>query len=983
MKKTMSLRRQLNIIMALIVVFQSVALILALAFFQVFDMLDAEAVRVFSSTTANQSQTLNDAQAKLIESFTQETELLNDNLLETTLDYGLAPEDIYLNDQAYDAVALAASQTLFSVLEQTDVTGAFMVLNGSNAKKDSESAHSALYLRNLTPELDKASNYQLNVGPIAIAKNYHLPTSTDWNLDMVIKADDQTNNFYFNPLNAAQNYKGSELARLGYWSPPQDILGDNQRVITYSLPLLDQAGNPYGVVGIEIEQSFFSDEYLSDEDFPYTDGFYMVAAVDDNQINTNWFVTGNVVAKAYLTNQNFLVLSKRNDEGLYATTMPGHFKVNLSLQTLNLYSENSPFVDENWSLLGVVPENVLRANSASIREKLIYVFIVTNLMAFAIVFVTMHFFTRKITRLSDYVKNLSPYDQVDFKSTGMREIDDLTAAITVFSQSLTNVSKTTSKILELSLLPMGGYEITENGKNVVLTDFLYWILHLDPGAVISKAEWEFCYARLTKEKIPDQESIFKYFDNYENRIYWLRIIEAKSPSGVVGVVMDVTSEIEEKNRLVDELENDALTGLFTATSFKRKVENRINEQIDGIGAMVFIDLDNLKYINDNFGHEMGDRLIIQASQIFRYFQKYGGIVSRISGDEFAVYLHGYSKPQILLNMIRNLYPYSEAFTLRMPTGEESRIRFSAGVAWYPKDGSDPDTLLKRADFAMYEAKSKEKGKLYEFDPEYYQKMSYLLENREAINRLLDEELITFAYQPIVDLKTGEVAAYEALMRSLLENFKGPQEILSVASAQSKLLQLERLVMQKVFQSIENHQKVIAGRKIFINSIPNQLLREEDRRQIIDRYQPFFKQVVIEIIERESTDSEMLLQKADFIRAHGMQVAIDDFGNGYSNELRVLNLMPDIIKIDIDMIQGIHKNDDKRNLVANLVTFCHEKEVLVVAEGIEDSADLQTVIELDIDYAQGYYLAMPDYKILDIPNVVKQEILENRKSSSEN
>lgn len=983
MKKTMSLRRQFNIIMALIVVFQSVALILALAFFQVFDMLDAEAVRVFSSTTATQAQALNDAQAKLIESFTQETKLLNESLLATASDYGLASEEIYLDNEAYDAVALTASQSLIAVLEQADITGAFMVLNGSNAKKDSDSAHSAVYLRNLTPELAKASNYQLNVGPIAIAKNYQLPTSTDWNLDMVIKADDKADNFYFNPVNAAQNYKGSELRRLGYWSPPQDILGDNQSVITYSLPLLDGAGNPYGVVGIEMEQRFFSEQFLSEEDFPYPEGFYMVAAVDENQMDASWFVTGNVVAKAYLKNESALLLKKGQDESLYETTMPNHYKVAMSVQTLNLYSENSPFADENWSFMGVVPESTLRANSASIRQKLIFVFIVTNLLSFAIVFVTMHLFTRRITRLSDYVRNLSPYDQVDFQSTGMREIDDLTAAITVFSQSLTNVSKTTSKILELSLLPMGGYEITENGKNVVLTDFLYWILHLDPGAVISKAEWEIYHARLTKEKVPDQEGIFKYFDSYENKVYWLRIIEAKSPAGVVGVVMDVSSEIEEKNRLVGELENDALTGLFTAAVLKRKVKNRIADQVNGIGAMVFIDLDNLKYINDNFGHEMGDRLIIQASQIFRYFEKYGGIVSRISGDEFAVYLHGNNSQKTLLNMIRNLYQYSEAFTLRMPTGEESRIRFSGGVAWYPKDGRDPETLLKRADFAMYEAKSKEKGKLYEFDPVYFQKMSYLLENREAINRLLDEELITFAYQPIVDLKTAGVVAYEALMRPLLDNFKGPQEILSVASAQSKLLQLERLVLFKVAQSIADHQEAIAGRKIFINSIPNQHLREEDRRLIIEQYQPLFKQIVIEIIERESTDSEMLLQKADFIRAHGMQVAIDDFGNGYSNELRVLNLMPDIIKIDMDMIQGIHKNEDKRNLVSNLVAFCHEKDVLVVAEGIEESADLRVVIDLGIDYAQGYYLAMPDFALLDIPQAIKEEILERVNSSKEN
>ncbi|WKY47615.1 bifunctional diguanylate cyclase/phosphodiesterase [Eubacteriaceae bacterium ES3] len=974
MKKTMSLRRQLNIILTMIVVFQSIALIFTLTVLQVFDMLDAEAIRVFTSTTTTRAQAINDSQAKVIESFTQEAVILNDRILLTSAQYGIEPGRIYLDNEIYDEVALEAGEALTAVLQESKVTGAFMILNGSNAKKESESAHSAVYLRNLTPEVEGASNYQLNIGPIEIAKNYQIPTSTQWNLDMVIKAGNEAYSYYENPLQAAQNYHGSELHRFGYWSPLRDILGDNQQVICYTLPLLDQAGNGYGVVGFEIEQDYFSSHYLSEVEIPYQDGFYLIASVKDNRLNLNNFITGDVIAKVYLKNEENLDLKALNKEGLYEAMMPNRYKVDLSVQPLSLYSDYSPFADEQWSLVGVVPEAVLRENSATIRGKLIYTFISTTLLSLTAVFVAMFVFTRKISTLSDYVKSLSPYDEVSFKPTGMREIDELTAAITVFSQSLSNVSKTTSKILELSLLPIGGYEIMENSRNVILTDFLYWILHLDPGTMISKAEWENCYLRLTNEKVAEQDGVYRYYDSYEKRDYWLRIIEAKSPSGVVGVVMDVTSEMEEKNRLVSELDIDALTALLSAKALRREAGKRILHHPDAIGAMVFIDLDNLKYINDNFGHEMGDRLIIQASEIFRYFEKYGGIVSRISGDEFAVYLHGFSSQEPLRKMIRNLHPYSESFTLRMPTGEESRIRFSAGVAWYPQDGQDPEALLKRADFAMYEAKTKEKGKLYEFDPEYYQQMSYLLENREAINRLLDEELIRFAFQPIVDLKSGDVVAYEALMRPLLDNFKGPQEILSVASAQSKLMQLERLVVFKAFQTIEDNIKEIGERKIFINSIPNQILRDEDHQVLKKNYQKYFRQVVIEIIEKESTDETNLKVKVEAIRDFGMQIAVDDFGNGYSNELRVLNLMPDIIKIDMEMIQGIHKNVDQRNLVTNLVSFCHKKGVRVVAEGIEESADLKTVIDLEIDYAQGYYLAMPAFEISDIPKEIKDEIV---------
>jgi EAL domain-containing protein (putative c-di-GMP-specific phosphodiesterase class I) len=269
--------------------------------------------------------------------------------------------------------------------------------------------------------------------------------------------------------------------------------------------------------------------------------------------------------------------------------------------------------------------------------------------------------------------------------------------------------------------------------------------------------------------------------------------------------------------------------------------------------------------------------------------------------------------------------------------------------------------LKYADFAMYEAKHKEKGTLFEFDPNDFQETYYLFENREAINLLLDEELIHFACQPIVNLKTGETFAYELLMRSLMDNFKNPMEILAVAAAQSKLYQLERLVFFKAFQMIDEYAKELGSRKIFINSIPSQILNQDDLHFLEEQYHHVFQMIVVEITEEEQS-SETMWQKANCLREKESKLAIDDFGSGYSNEVRILSVSPDIVKIDMNLIQGIHQDQDKQNRVFALVEFFHDKQVEVVAEGVETFHDLITLIQMDIDYAQGYYIGRPLYKV---------------------
>ncbi|KNZ41734.1 bifunctional diguanylate cyclase/phosphodiesterase [Acetobacterium bakii] len=980
MKKTWTLRRQLNILLALIVIFQSLALISALWVSRVYFMLDAEAVRLLSNTTETRAQTFDSSVGLLIGNMAEETRQLNSELNLLAKKNLNSPESLYLDDDLYNQTALMASDTLVSILKQNRVTGAYFILNGSNANKEDSTAHSAVYIRNSTPDVSDSTNYLLEIGPTAVSKEYLMATSIRWNLDMRSDKEGDYFDFYEKPIWASTEFKGSEIERFGYWSTPKDILNDNQQVVCYTMPVLDANGKGYGVIGIEIAIPYFAQHYLPNSDLLYHNSFYVIAGMEDNALDLDWFIPSGVLAKTYLKSDKPLQLKEVKEEGIFETELDDLGSMYSSVRELKVYSENSPFADQNWTLACFVPSDILTENSASVREKVFYSIALTTALAFSAVFILVYFFTRKISRLSKYVRNLSPYDKIHFKPTGMREIDDLTAAVQLLNQSLMNVSKTTSKILELSLLPIGGYEVLFDNKHIILTDFLYWLLHIDQGNLISKEDWELLHNKLTQYPMKDHDDIYEYYDEYAEKQLWLRILEAKQPNGVVGVVLDVTADIEENRRLANELDYDALTHLFSNTALKREANRKIEEKPDKIGAMIFIDLDNLKYINDNFGHDVGDRLIIRASEIFRYFEQFKGIISRISGDEFAIYLHGYEDQETLRKIIKNLYNYSESFSLDTPDGYSKRIRFSSGVAWYPQDASNVTALLKLSDFAMYEAKNKEKGRLFEFNQEYYQQMSYLLENRDAINRLLDEQLIRFAFQPIVDLKTGENIGYEALMRPLLDDFKNPMEILTVAAAQSKLAQLERMVILKAYQTIEEHSQSIGDRKIFINSIPSQRLSEEDHLMLEKCYSQIFKNIVIEVTEEENNNSNSMNEKVKFIRKSGIQIAVDDFGSGYSNEVRILSLMPDIIKIDMALIQGIHSNADKQNLVANLVEFCHKKGIKVVAEGIEESMDLAAVVQMGVDYAQGFYIGRPLFEFSKDNARLKKEILDLQKSS---
>ena len=971
MKRSISLRTQIILLMSLLVILQNIALIMSLSFSKVFFLLDAESFRLFNNTTTARTQALNNELGQLISLMADDSRMFNQALQKIS-----AAGSKRLSDPTvYNEIATTGAEYLIHLLQSSNINGAFFML-----ASDDKQPMPSVYIRSAAPKESYAlpENFLLELGPLAVSKKYLIPTSSHHSLSAPFdfnSPDSKKWDFYYQPTQAALDFPKAEIERYGYWTTPSSLLPYLPASVFYTLPLLSSGGYPIGVMGIEITQNYFAQHYLPLIDLPYQDSFYAITPLNEQVLAMDWFISSSPLAQVALKKQKALSLTSAGiADNIYTSYLDEIGDVYCFVQPLTLYSQNSPFVQNSWDLVSFVPKDTLHGTSAQVYRTVMISIILTTLIAFIAIFFLAHISTRKIFGMSKYLAELDPYQAIKLKRTGMREFDALAEAVEKLNQRVIHTSETTSRILKLSLLPIGGFELTVESDQVLITDYIYSLLQLNPKTKLSIREWKKYYTLLTASPTPEHDNIYHFSADSESDGIWLRILESKTPTGSVGVILDVTREIEERRRLLHELDFDGMTQLYNRQAFKREANAKILYEPNKIGAMIFSDLDNLKYINDNFGHEIGDRLILRASEMFHEFSTYGGIVARISGDEFAIYLHGFSSKSEAKKIIARQFKQSARYELQTPDGVSHRIRFSSGMAWYPEDSDNITDLLKLSDFAMYEAKHKEKGVLYEFNRKSYDSKSYLLENREAIHRLIDERLIHFNFQPIVDLRTGSIYAYEALMRSSSDAFKTPLEILSVAAAQSQLAQLERLVYSVVLETLDRHADELNGLHIFINSIPSHLISPEEIMTLEETYGYLFPQLVIEVTERESGSlEEQLSDKFSFLRDYGMKLALDDFGSGYSNESRILTIRPNIVKIDMMLIQGIHEDPDKQQLIANLVSFCHTRQILLVAEGVENENDLEKIIELNIDLVQGFYVAKPVPGFDPIPTAIQEQI----------
>lgn len=378
-----------------------------------------------------------------------------------------------------------------------------------------------------------------------------------------------------------------------------------------------------------------------------------------------------------------------------------------------------------------------------------------------------------------------------------------------------------------------------------------------------------------------------------------------------------------------------------------------------VAALLMIDLDNLKYINDSYGHDCGDSYLRAAADAMDSLPLINLLVSRMSGDEFFIFTYGHQSREQAWQYLNLLNQTINESYFILPGGDSIRIRCSAGIAWYPDDSTVLDKLTRYADFAMYTAKNSIKGTFCEFSREDYDKNSYLLHSREELNNLIEHRLLNYYFQPIVDAISGEVFAYEALMRSRLPTLSSPLEVLALARAQSKLYEIEKLTWFAAMEAATSDPVFLDSNcRIFINSVSNRILNDDDIENLRSSFQKYLHRIVLEVTEEEKFNEEVTRKKQLLLYRWGGAVALDDFGTGYNGEMVLLQLVPDYVKIDMSIVRNIDTDPSRQELLRNLISYSHERSIMVIGEGVETSAEMQTLISMGVDYLQGYYLGHP-------------------------
>lgn len=403
-----------------------------------------------------------------------------------------------------------------------------------------------------------------------------------------------------------------------------------------------------------------------------------------------------------------------------------------------------------------------------------------------------------------------------------------------------------------------------------------------------------------------------------------------------------------------------LTGLYNRKAFNRICEDMFRAPARlGHAALMMLDLDNLKKLNDVYGHDIGDRYIRETGHALRDGMTDHSVCSRLSGDEFMVLFYGYDSRAQLRRDLNNLQSRLRHASIVLPNGDSFAISISGGVAWYPEDGNDMASLKKYADFAMYQVKRSHKGGMQEFDIGVYNEAAYESQIAQEFEQMLAEERITYHFQPIFACN-GEPAAYEALMRPEMPNLRSPGTVMKLAKETGRLYDIEKLTMfhaPEIFRQRQQSGLLDKNAWLFVNSIASVCLVGEDVEEMHRRVNGIARNVVVEITEEEALDLEMLHAKRHPQILSGLY-ALDDYGSGYSNESNLIALDPDFIKIDISIIRGIDSDPNKQEIMRNIVSYAHQRGMQIVAEGVETAEELRTSRALGADLFQGYFLSRP-------------------------
>ncbi len=912
---------------------------------------------------------------------------------------GFSAANISTDKQLNKEVISISAEVLIDLLRRDSVNDAYIILDSGDMYDSGDSEkNTGFYIR----DTDTQTNNQLDqedilveMGSSDIASQLDLALDYEWaaHLDMSGKNGEDLS-FYTDTVETARANPDIPLYSLGCWSGFSRISNSSQQSLKYTLPLISSDGVVYGVVGIGLMEKsvlsaipsndFFNESacYILGADFS-SEGQYSVlthsGAVFNRIVDENTVINDNEKISAELYDFN-----KNSDIDSIGCIKP-----------MKLYNSGSPYNRQQWALISIGD----RESILNIYITILRTLFLSTIIAAVLCFVMAIMLNRKITApVTAIIKLLNDRNDsgeiIRFSPSGLLEFDRLASSITELQISVKQQASKVSRIISMADIGIGVFMLNLRNNTVFMGETLIKILNLDnmphEDTVVEFEEFEKYISLIDDKAAVIRSGVFENDASAEGDTAvietvskasgrWFMFKLMRSEHHVTGLVQDITNSVIEKKKIEYERDHDITTGLLNRRAYFNKISELFAKPKKlKTAAFIMLDMDNLKYVNDTYGHDFGDDYIKTTANVFKMFREYGGIVSRLSGDEFNVFLYGYNSKDEIRRIVETVREkMSESYCI-LADGTHFKLRASGGVSWYPDDSRSYEQLIKYSDFAMYTIKHSTKGKLAEFDMKAYNKDSILITGVEEMNRIIDEERVKYAFHTIISAKTGEIYGYEALMRPQSDIFKTPLEFIRIAKTGAKLYEIERLTWfnaLRTFRSLAERGIADKKSKIFINSLSDCLMGDEDIKLLEQENKDFLDRIVLEILESEQVNDKFMKAKRRLVAKWHAKTALDDFGCGYNNEFALITLEPDLIKIDRSIISGCDSDISRRSIISSLVEHARLHRITVLAEGVETYNEMKTVIECGVDLIQGYYVCRPLYEPQPVDPRIVREICE--------
>ncbi|MFZ3591791.1 EAL and GGDEF domain-containing protein [Bacillus sp. DJP31] len=437
------------------------------------------------------------------------------------------------------------------------------------------------------------------------------------------------------------------------------------------------------------------------------------------------------------------------------------------------------------------------------------------------------------------------------------------------------------------------------------------------------------------------------------------IYEGRPAKQVVG--RDITDRKTTEKTIEYMAFYDELTGLPNRNMFRNRLKEALENPENTVLAVLFLDLDRFKIINDTKGHTTGDLVLKSVAERLAIAVQNKGLVSRQSGDEFIVLLENYEKEKVIEVAQRILVQFSNPFLIN---GDEFFVTTSIGISMFPIDGDDQETIIKHADTAMYLAKERGKNN-YQFYTSNLNRIALRkMELENALRKAVEQDQLSLHYQPQIDITTGRIVGVEALVRWQHPELGTipPCEFIPLAEETGLIVKLGKWILRTAVEQNKAWQETgFTPIPVAVNISVRQLQDDHFVRDVNvvleqTKLDPCYLELEItESIMQNIEQSSLVLNK---LKQLGLKLSIDDFGTGYSSFSYLKHLPIDSIKIDKSFVDDILIHSNKGSIVKTIIDMGHNLNFTVIAEGIEKEEQATFLKEYTCEIGQGYFYSKP-------------------------